>query len=234
MQQRSRSIPHITIDDVTNSDILEKYIYSNLDINYYWSDDFSTQMYIALAKAGFISVTHLHEDQLLLLPEMQTLYAVLDFKDLRISKSANKLLKSNRFHLTFNTRISDVIKSIEASYEDCWIRGEYKELMLTLYKNTFDDFSLFSTELIETQTGRLVAGEIGYITHNVYTSLSGFHDPDKSYSSCGTLQLQLLARHLEEQGVRFWNLGHPHMEYKIHLGAKVVKRNDFILRWLEK
>ena len=234
MSTTTKEIPYITLENVLDEEILHRDIYPNKRVNYYWSDDFSPQMYIALAKAGFISVTHLHEDQLLLLPEMQTLYAVLDFKDLRISKSANKLLKSNRFHLKFNTRISDVIKSIEASYEDCWIRGEYKELMLTLYKNTFDDFSLFSTELIETQTGRLVAGEIGYITHNVYTSLSGFHDPDKSYSSCGTLQLQLLARHLEEQGVRFWNLGHPNMEYKTHLGAKVLKRNDFILRWIEK
>jgi hypothetical protein len=43
MQQRRRSISYITFEDVNCLDILEKYIYPNLDINYYWSDDFSPE-----------------------------------------------------------------------------------------------------------------------------------------------------------------------------------------------
>lgn len=233
MSNTTKEIPYITLENVLDEEILSRYIYPNKRVNYYWSDDFSPKMYMALAQAGFISVTHLHEDKLLLLPEMQLDYAVLDFKDLRFSKRVHKLLTSNRFQMRFNTRISEVINSIEEAYENCWIRGEYKELMYTLSNTSYENFSLFTTELIDTQTDKLVAGEIGYITHNVYTSLSGFHDKDKTYSSCGTLQLVMLARHLEEQGERFWNLGHPYMDYKSDLGAKILKRADFITRWKE-
>lgn len=231
MQQRRRSIPNITLEDVTNTDILQKYIYSNLGITYYWSDDFSTQMYIALAQAGFISVSHEHEGRLLLLPEMQEAYAVLDFKDLHISKNVASLNNRLGHRLKFNTLVDDVLSSIQTAYENCWMVGEYADLMKTLSNHTYDDFSLFSTELIDIATGELIAGEIGYTTRNIYTSLSGFHSPDKRYDNWGTLQLVLLAKHLEEQGVRFWNLGHPYMEYKTDLGAKILNRAEFITRW---
>lgn len=138
MQQRSRSIPYITIDDVTNSDILEKYIYSNLDINYYWSDDFSIEMYIALAQTGFISVSHEHGGKLLLLPEMQEAYAVLDFKDLNISKKVATLKNRLGYRLEFNTRFDDVLTSIQTAYENCWIVGEYAQLMQTLSKHIYE------------------------------------------------------------------------------------------------
>ncbi|MDP3464716.1 MAG: GNAT family N-acetyltransferase [Sulfuricurvum sp.] len=231
MQQRSRSIPNITIDDVTNSNILEKYIYPNLDINYYWSDDFSPEMYIALAQTGFISVSHEHEGKLLLLPEMQEAYAVLDFKDLHISNKVASLNNRLGYRLEFNTRFDEVLSSIQIAYENCWMVGEYAQLMQTLSKHTYEEFSLFSTELIDNTTGKLIAGEIGYTTRNIYTSLSGFHKPDKRYDNWGTLQLVLLAKHLEEQGVAFWNLGHPYMEYKTDLGANIFSRSDFIKRW---
>ena len=231
MQQRRRSIPNITLEDVTSSDILEKYIYPNLDINYYWSDDFSPELYIALARAGFICVSHEHEGRLLLLPEMQEAYAVLDFKDLHISKKVASLNNRLGHRLEFNTRFDDVLASIQTAYENCWMVDEYAHLMQTLLKHTHEDFSLFSTELIDSSTGELIAGEIGYITRNIYTSLSGFHRPDKRYNNWGTLQLVLLAQHLEEQGVRFWNLGHPYMEYKTDLGAKILIRDEFLKRW---
>lgn len=234
MSTSSRQIPYITVDDINSSEMLEKYIYPNLAINYYWSDDFSPQMYIALAQAGFISVTHLHEDQLLLLPEMQTVYAVLDFENLHISTNVKKLLNRGTYKLSFNTRFTDVIQLIQEAYDPCWIIGEYAALMEELSKNTYEDFSLFSTELYDETNGTLVAGEIGYLTKNIYTSLSGFHINEKCYSNWGTLQLVLLGQHLQEQGVRFWNLGHASMEYKIDLGAKMLKRADFLTKWRGK
>lgn len=231
MSTSSRQIPYITLDDINSSEMLEKYIYPNLSVNYYWSDDFSPQMYIALAQAGFISVTHVHEDQLLLLPEMQTVYAVLDFENLHISSNVKKLLNRGMYKLSINTRFTDVIEMIQGAYDPCWIIGEYAVLMEELSKNTYEDFSLFSTELYDEVNGTLVAGEIGYLTKNIYTSLSGFHINEKCYSNWGTLQLVLLGQHLQEQGVRFWNLGHASMEYKIDLGAKRLKRADFLEKW---
>jgi Leu/Phe-tRNA-protein transferase len=231
MSTTGQEIPYITLENVSNQEILEHYIYPNVNHNYYWSDDFSTQMYIALAQAGFISVSHSHESRLLLLPEMQTHYSVLDYKNLRIGKRVAKLLRSSHYCLAFNTGFNEVLTSIQNAYEDCWIKGEYAELMKHLSQNSYDNFELFSTELYDKDNDTLIAGEIGYITHNFYTSLSGFHNPSKGYNSWGTLQLVLLAQHLEEQGVRFWNLGHPHMEYKYGLGAKILKRADFLEKW---
>lgn len=231
MQRRSRTIPYITLDNLFEREVMEYYVYPNIDIDYYWSDDFSPQMYIALAQAGFISITHEHNDQILLLPEMQRSYAVLDFKDLHISKRVKRLIHKGGYRLSFNTRFSKVITAIENAYNPCWIRGEYRTLMETLSKNSYENFSLFSTELFDEMSGELIAGEIGYITHNVYTSLSGFHVDEKRYDGWGSLQLVLLGQHLESKGIRFWNLGHPYMEYKTDLGAKILTRGEFLEKW---
>ena len=51
--------------------LLETYIYQNMYKNYYWSDDFTAEYYIAQAKAGFIAVTDYYEEEELLLPEIQ-------------------------------------------------------------------------------------------------------------------------------------------------------------------
>lgn len=231
-KQRRTQIPYITLDELQNSDIVERYIYPNMNVDYYWSDDFSPEMYIALARAGFISITHRSDERVVLLPEMQTEYAVLDFSNLHISKNVKKLLKNGDYTLSFNTQFSEVIRSIQEAYVPCWIRGEYIKLMHELQQNSYEDFKLFSTELFDNESGEMVAGEIGYITKNIYTSLSGFHNQEKTYDNLGTLQLVLLGQHLEEQGVKFWNLGHPYMDYKIDLGAKILSRGDFLKKWL--
>lgn len=220
-------IPYLNGHALANRAVLEEYIYPD-PRNYYWCDDFSPDTYIALAKAGFISVSHRVNGDLVLLPEIQEEYAVLDFRDLHISHKVAKLIKKGGYRLEFNTSFNDVLSSIQTAYEDCWMVGEYAQLMEILSHNTYTDFRLFSTELIDESTGGLISGEIGYTTRNVYTSLSGFHNPDKKYENWGTLQLVLLGHHLESEGVHFWNLGHPHMEYKIDLGAKIVRRNNFL------
>lgn len=223
-------VPYLDAQAVSKSSILDEYIYPD-DREYYWCDDFSPETYIAFAKAGFISVSHGKGEDIILFPEIQSEYAVLDFSDLHISNNVAKKIKKGGYRLEFNTRIDDVITSIQNAHERCWLAGKYAELIHTLSKNSYEDFSLFSTELFDEENGELIAGEIGYITRNVYTSLSGFHYPDKRYENWGSLQLVLLGNHLENEGVRFWNLGHPQMEYKIDLGAKVVSRADFLEKW---
>ena len=61
-------IPYITKEDIENKDILFEYIYTNEDINYYFSDKFDCEFYILLARAGFISVSHTEDDKQYLLP----------------------------------------------------------------------------------------------------------------------------------------------------------------------
>ena len=80
-------------------------IYQNKDINYYISDDFSQEFYIILAKAGFISTSILIKNKFYLLPEIQFEYAILDFKDLHITKKVQKLIKENNFEFKINQNI---------------------------------------------------------------------------------------------------------------------------------
>ena len=113
--------------------------------------------------------------------------------------------------------------------------GKYIELLNLLKNNIYksDIFKLTYCAIVCNDTNKIVAGEIGYTTHNsIYTSLSGFCSKDKIYNNYGTLQLVLLAKYLEENNYNFWNLGHPYMNYKLNLGAKVLSRKDFLDKFL--
>jgi hypothetical protein len=89
-----------------------------------------------------------------------------------------------------------------------------------------------SIELYDKNNEKLVSGEIGYMISKTYTSLTGFSSKSKLYNNWGKLQMVLLAFYLEENRFDFWNLGHPYMQYKFDLGAKLYSRDDFLKRWL--
>ena len=86
MENVQLGIHHLPYEYLNDTRLLTDLIYSNMIKNYYWSTDFSPAYYIAQAKAGFIAVTDYYEEKELLLPEIQFSYALLDFKDLHISK----------------------------------------------------------------------------------------------------------------------------------------------------
>jgi len=223
-------IHYIRREDLHYPPLLRQ-IYADMNHDYYWSDDFSKAMYVDLAEAGFISVSTEHDGKLLLLAEIQKAYAILEFDEMHISKKVSKLLRKGAYRLAFDTAFDDVIRFIQASYDECWMVGEYAALMRRLHTENSGAFKLFSTELYDAGD-TLVAGEIGYITgNNVYTSLSGFHNREPRYRNWGTLQLVLLGKHLQSVGIRFWNLGHPYMEYKRQLGARILLRSEFLHHW---
>ncbi len=227
----------ITKENIEDKEILFDFIYPNKELNYYVSDDFSCEFYILLAKAGFISVSHILDDKQYLLPEMQFEYSVLEFQDLHISKKVNKLLKqTSLYNLSINKHFDEVLKNIKDYHEDSWIDKEYLKLLEELrdYKSDNIDFELISCELICKDTQKIVAGEIGYKINSTYTSLSGFALKDKRYNNWGKLQMTLLANYLEENNYSFWNLGHTNMQYKLDLGAKVLSRDDFLKKWIKE
>ncbi len=226
-------IYNITPQVVHDKKSLE-HIYLDMRNNYYWSDNWSQEFYIDLAKAGFISTTYDTKDGLVLLPEMQFDYAILDFKNLHISKNVKKLIKDGSYEFCIDTRFDEVLDSISNQHRYSWMIGRYKEVLKNIY-NTHtmgEDFKLISVEVL-TCEGELIAGEVGYMIEKTYTSLSGFSKKDKKYNNYGNLQLVLLSHYLEKNGFSFWNLGHPHMEYKQKLGAKTYARDAFLKRWLE-
>ena len=224
------SIDYIAYEDVRIPLILEKLIYPNINVNYYWTDDFSAKNYEVLAKAGFISVTEKHLGEELLIPEIQFSYALLDFKDLHISKKVQKLLNQKKLSITFSSNLDDVYEGINLCHKNSWLTEKYLK-MLKEVQSLDGDVLVKAVELRE--NGKLIAGEIGYIIGKTYTSLSGFSSREKRYRNYGTAQLVLLAKYLENLRCDFWNLGHPYMDYKLALGAKIYERKDFLLRWKE-
>jgi Leu/Phe-tRNA-protein transferase len=196
--------------------------------NYYWSDDFTPEYYIAQAKAGFIAVTDQYEEQELLLPEIQYTYAVLDFEDLHISKKVKNLLTKKNLHLEVTQELDEVVSLINTSHKNCWLSPAYLKI-LNETKGLDANFNLISIGIREDNV--LVSGEIGYVIGKTYTSLSGFSSRKKCYRNYGTAQLVLLAQYLQASGFAFWNLGQPYMSYKLALGAKIYDRKEFLVRW---
>ena len=231
MENIQLGIHNLTFTDVTSPEILINIIYPNMYKNYYWSDDFSAKYYIAQAKAGFIAVTDSYEDEELLLPEIQFSYALLDFKDLHISKNVNRLLNAKDLKLEISHNLDEVVEHINTSHKNCWLSPRYLEMIKATH-GLDDNFELISIGIRDENV--IVAGEIGYIIGKTYTSLSGFSSREKKYCNYGTAQLVLLAQHLEKSGFAFWNLGQSYMTYKLTLGAKIYERQAFLKRWFKE
>jgi len=227
-------IHYITKYNLQQNFYLEKIVYPNMRCNYYWSNNFSKEFYIDLAYAGFISITTQDsQSNMLLLPEMQFAYSILDFKNLHISKKVKSLMKKGGFRFSVNKRFYDVIEAIINHHSDNWLYGRYEEMLEDLYTTPKNkrDFRVISVEVTCAFTGKLIAGEVGYIIGRTYTSLTGFSSKERIYRNYGNLQMVLLSKVLEKNGFAFWNLGHPYMEYKNSLGAKIYTREEFLKRW---
>jgi len=228
MENVQLGIHHLPFEYLNDTRLLTDLIYSNTIKNYYWSTDFSPAYYIAQAKAGFIAVTDHYEDEELLLPEIQFSYALLDFKDLHISKKVQKLIQKKNLQIEITDKLDEVAEKINLSHKNCWLTSRY----LNTLKETQgmdEDFKVIAVTLRENE--ELVAGELGYIIGKTYTSLSGFSSREKAYNHYGTAQLVLLAKYLEKEHFDFWNLGQPYMPYKLSLGAKIYDRHSFLKRW---
>lgn len=227
----SNTIPYISISELKDTGFVNNTIYPDLNTTYYWSDDFSPAFYVEAAKRGFITTSNYYEEYGdVLLPEMQDSYAVLYNDDLHINRKVKKLLDSD-YNLVVGKDLDILINMVREYHgKDCWLTDSYVELLYSLnnYSLEIDNFQLVTTLLY---CGKDIAsGEIGYFIGNIYTSLTGFFN--KRYSNWGTLQLVLLSGYLKGINVSFWNMGHPYMEYKTRLGAKIMSRKDFLDIWL--
>lgn len=227
---KDNTIYYLKLNDILDKETLN-FIYMNEDLNYYFSDDFSPKFYTQLARCGFLSTSILEDNKQYLLPEMQFEYAILDFENLNISKSINKLLQTANYKFTINTRFQEVINKLNDYHDNNWLSGKYKDTIDYIYENPTNEIEILSVELSD-KNNNLIAGEIGYIIGKTYTSLTGFSSKQKEYKNWGKLQMVLLAKFLEKENFDFWNLGHPYMEYKFDLGALKYTRIDFLKRWL--
>ena len=231
MSNTQLGIYHLSYEEITDPKILHEFIYPDMFKNYYWSDDFSAEYYIAKAKAGFIAVTDYYEDEELLLPEIQFRYALLDFDDLHISRKVKKLLQNRPLQLEVSQDLDEVAQGIDSVHRNNWLTSKYLNT-LKASQGVDENFKVISALIRE--EGEVVAGEIGYMIGKTYTSLSGFSKREKEYGNYGTAQLILLAQYLQANGFSFWNLGQCYMPYKLMLGAKIFERKEFLKWWFEE
>jgi len=227
--------PYITLTDIQNNFVINQ-IYYNFKDKFYITDDFSPKMYDELAYRGFISVSAMdYSGNAYLLPEMQSSYAILHWKNLHISRRLRQFIRNSilndEYFISINNDINGVFDGIQRYHQEKnWMNDSYIDVLKTMHRQTHFKQTILSVELWHHQ--QLIAGEIGYLTGSIYTSLTGFFDR-VNYSNSGKIQLIALAKLLEKSGITFWNMGHPYMQYKFDMGAKEYARLDFLKLWLK-
>ena len=220
-------------------DLLRKRIYPALEQTLYWSRSFEPALYIDLARAGFISITVEHPTHGgVLLAELQSSYAVLDWANLHCSRKLRKLLRCGvlereGIELRISGSCARVLDRLIAYHgSDNWIHSRYRTLLQQLERAPSPEFALHGVELWSEEREELIAGELGYSLGRIYTSLSGFCLRDEpEWRNFGSLQMFLLAERLRDADYAFWNLGHPHMPYKVAMGARILRRGEFLKRF---
>jgi len=122
-------IYYLTLEDLKDKNILENYIYANMNENYYWSDDYSVEFYIQAAKCGFITTSMYYEDKFILLPEIQYEYAVLDFDEIKVPKKVKKLIKEQNYTFLINNDFDKVLNNIKNYHKDSWVNDDYISIL---------------------------------------------------------------------------------------------------------
>lgn len=156
----------------------------------------------------FMTIRH-HEEKM-----------IIDFNDFKYPKKAHKWSrqKFGEYTLTFNKNFRLCAQTLAKQYAgNTWVVEPLINAFENINKNPDNEISIDSVELWH--GNELVAGELGFITHNAYASLCGFHTEDNS----GTIQMAALGEYLKANGFAYWDLG-MEMDYKYVYGAKLLNR----------
>ena len=84
-------IYNLTLQILENRVFFDDILSKDMTNSYYWSSDWSEEFYIKSAKIGFISTSYDTKEGLVILPELQFEYSILDFENLHISKKLKNL-----------------------------------------------------------------------------------------------------------------------------------------------
>lgn len=146
---------------------------------------------------------------------------IIPFENLHITKKLKPWLKNkfSNYTLTFNKDFNKCIEEILKAYKETWLTQELIEVFKKIHENPDSNVSIDSVEIWN--NGKIVAGEIGFITHNAYASLTGFHNED----DIGTIQMCILGLYLKNNNFAYWDLG-MELEYKYRFGAISYSRDE--------
>lgn len=171
---------------------------------------------------GYMPMGEMVSARPLLLIKSHQQRCVLDFHNLHISRK----LKRHARGLTVlvNHNFSQCLEKIVRHHPQLWLIQPLCEALNCLHRQAIAGIGFHSIEVYEGE--HLVAGEIGYTTGSIYSSLAGFHNRD----GAGSVQLAILGLLLIKSGFSFWDLG-MEVPYKLSLGAHLVNRKEFLQRW---
>jgi Leu/Phe-tRNA-protein transferase len=199
--------------------IVDAMLHTGYDEEFCAAFDFDPVFTAGLMRAGFLVMSTQVGAQFLLLPKLHLLRSVLFFPDLRVTKTAGRLLK--RYELRFDTDFDTILDRCAEVHGDDWLTFPLRESIRKIHARK--DLPVHPASFGVYREGKLAAGEFGVISGNVYTSYSGYRDED----SAGTVQMALTGRYLRDRGFAFWDLGMP-LDYKDRLGAVNVEPRCFV------
>ena len=130
--------------------------------------------------------------------------------------------KMSQLTLCFDRNFFGVINGIKTSYqnEGTWLAPKLVAVYKEIFDHNGDDTYPVEVHSVEVYDGdRLVAGEIGFISGDIYTSLSGFH----LVPNTGSIQMAALGTYLQHNGFSHWDLG-MQMNYKWEYGSLQADR----------
>lgn len=141
-------------------------------------------------------------------------------EEIKISKSMRKIIKKNKFKVTFNNDFESVISNCkgirEESHEGTWITDEMKEAYINLHNHGY----ALSVETYEND--ELVGGLYGVIIGKCYFGESMF----SKVSNASKIALITLAERLKELNFEFIDC-QVYTEHLESMGAKMVPWEEF-------
>ena len=172
---------------------------------------------------GYMPMGEIVRGRPILLIKSHQRRSVLNFENLHISRKLKRYARTLTFHI--NRDFSECLQQTVAYHHpDTWLIKPLRDALISLHKESMFGVRFHSIEIYDGDN--LVAGEIGYTTGAIYSSLSGFHTQNGS----GSVQLVVLGKILQESGFMFWDLGMD-LSYKKTLGAQLMARNAFLDYW---
>ncbi len=187
------------------------------------SVDFSPSFIAEVCRHGYMPMGEMARGRSILLIKSHQERCILDFDDLHISRKLKRYARTLTFRINHN--FSECLnQTVAYHHPDTWLIKPLCDALIFLHQKSIFDVKFHSIEIYDNDT--LIAGEIGYTTGAIYSSLAGFHTQNGS----GSVQLAVLGKILQDSSFAFWDLGMP-IPYKESLGATITNRQTFLERW---
>ncbi|RNF06411.1 hypothetical protein TraAM80_03877 [Trypanosoma rangeli] len=155
----------------------------------------------------------------------------------RGSRKVRRLMSCDRFVVAVNRDIRDSL-CLAREYHikqkgSTWIGVSYIDLLVNMASHPAYGVRIMALELLEKNSGMVLAGCLGYSLGSVYHDFTMF-TMERGPEGFGNFATKLLGEALQQCGYNFWYWGMrlAYMEqFEGKYGGKVVCKSEFITRW---